>query len=73
MMGVPVSTGASFTSGAAVLLFQANPKVPVSYLEIFEYAVTRDGQRFLINAEMKPEERIPISVVLNWDVGMKKK
>jgi dipeptidyl aminopeptidase/acylaminoacyl peptidase len=73
MMGVPVRTGTSFSSGAPVVLFQANPKVPVSYLEIFEYAVTRDGQRFLINAEMKPEERIPISVVLNWDVGMKRK
>jgi eukaryotic-like serine/threonine-protein kinase len=73
MMGVPVSTGASFSSGAPVALFQANPDVPVSYLNIFGYAVTRDGQRFLINTVMKPEERIPMSVVLNWDVGMKKK
>ena len=73
MMGVPVSTGASFSSGAPVALFQANPAVPVSYLNIFGYAVTRDGQRFLINTVMKPEERIPISVVLNWDVGMKRK
>jgi eukaryotic-like serine/threonine-protein kinase len=73
MMGVPVSTGASFSSGAPVVLFQANPAVPVSYLNIFGYAVTRDGQRFLINTVMEPEERIPMSVVLNWDVGMKKK
>jgi eukaryotic-like serine/threonine-protein kinase len=73
MMGVPVSTGASFSSGAPVVLFHANPAVPVSYLNIFGYAVTRDGQRFLINTVMEPEERIPMSVVLNWDVGMKKK
>jgi hypothetical protein len=55
------------------MLFQANPVVPVSYLNIFDYAVTRDGQRFLINTVMKPGERIPMSVVLNWDVGIKKK
>jgi hypothetical protein len=35
--------------------------------------VTRDGQKFLINTVMKPEEQIPMSVVLNWDEGMKKK
>jgi eukaryotic-like serine/threonine-protein kinase len=73
MMGVPVSTGASFSSGAPVILFQANPTVQVSYLNIFDYAVTRDGKKFLINTMMKPEERLPMSVVLNWDVGMKKK
>jgi Tol biopolymer transport system component len=73
MMGVPVSTGASFSSGTPVALFQANPAVPVSYLNIFDYAVTRDGQRFLINTVMKPEQRIPMAVVLNWNVGMKKK
>jgi hypothetical protein len=29
-----------------------------------EYAVTRDGQRFLINTD--PEGTPPISLILNW-------
>jgi hypothetical protein len=72
VMATPVSTGASFNAGAPVALFQANPRQPVSYLDIFAYDVTRDGQKFLINTDVKPTERIPMTVVLNWTAELKK-
>ena len=74
VMAVPVNTGVSFsTGGAPVALFQANPRQPVSYLDIFAYDVTRDGQRFLINTDVKPADTVPITVVLNWTAGLKTK
>ena len=62
-MATPVSTGTSFNSGAPVALFQANPRQPVSYLDIFAYDVTRDGQKFLINTDVKPAGSVPMTVV----------
>jgi hypothetical protein len=72
-MATPVSTGTSFNSGAPVALFQANPRQPVSYLDIFAYDVTRDGQKFLINTDVKPAGSVPMTVVLNWTAELKKK
>jgi eukaryotic-like serine/threonine-protein kinase len=73
VMAAPVSIGVSFNASAPVALFQANPRQPVSYLDIFAYDVTRDGQKFLINTDVKPEERVPITVVLNWMAELAKK
>jgi serine/threonine protein kinase/Tol biopolymer transport system component len=66
VMAVSVTTGAHFSSATPVALFQANPRQPVSYLDIFAYDVTREGQRFLINTDVKAAETVPMSVVLNW-------
>ena len=68
---MPVNTGASFSAGAPVALFQANPRQPVSYLDIFAYDVTRDGQRFLINTDVKPADTVPVTVVLDWRAELK--
>ncbi len=37
-----------------------------------EYAVAPDGQRFLINITISEAGVSPISVVLNWQAGLKK-
>ena len=36
-----------------------------------DYAVSRDGQRFLIAATVE-EAPQPVTVVLHWDAGLKK-
>jgi eukaryotic-like serine/threonine-protein kinase len=72
LMAVNVDTAASFSAGAPVLLFQARPRQPVSYLDIFAYDVTRDGQKFLINTESRSTETVPVTVVSNWPAKLNK-
>jgi hypothetical protein len=36
------------------------------------YDVSRDGQRFLINAQVKRAEIEPMSIILNWTAKLKK-
>jgi hypothetical protein len=63
---VPVTTGSKFDAGTLVALFQATPRQPISTNDLFVYDVSRDGQRFLVNTEVKNGETQPMSVVLNW-------
>jgi hypothetical protein len=70
VMAVAVTTGAHFSSGPPMALFQANPRQPVSYLDIFAYDVTRDGQKFLINTDVRQTEAVPLAVVLNWSAKL---
>jgi eukaryotic-like serine/threonine-protein kinase len=73
MMAAPVTTGANFDVGTPAALFQATPRQPVSNNDQFVYDVSRDGQRFLINTQVKPAQTQPMSVILNWDAELKKK
>jgi Tol biopolymer transport system component/DNA-binding winged helix-turn-helix (wHTH) protein len=64
MMAVPVRTGRSFDAGRPQALFASNAwKLRLTQV----YAVTKDGQRFLVNA-MPPTSAVaaPLTVVLNW-------
>jgi hypothetical protein len=77
MMAVPVkaSTGTKpfFDPGAPVALFDAH--VVNSGNEIgFEYDVTADGKRFLINTASGPSgaSALPLTVVVNWLASAKK-
>ena len=72
VMSVPVTEGANFDVGAPVPLFQANPREPVGTSEQLFYDVSRDGQRFLINTEVKQREVEPMTVILNWAARLKK-
>jgi len=73
MMAVPVNVGANFDAGAPAALFQAHARELVATSEQVSYDVTKDGQRFLINTQVKNADTHPMSVVLNWDAEMKKK
>jgi Tol biopolymer transport system component len=73
MMAVPVTPGANFDAGTPVTLFQANARELVATSERVTYDVTKDGQRFLINTQVKNEDRQPMSVVLNWAADLKRK
>jgi len=71
-MAVPVINGARFSPGTPVALFQTSPRQPVSYLDIFTYDVSRDGQKFLINTDVQPAESARMAVVLNWTAKLNK-
>ena len=69
MMAVPVNTGANFDPGTPAALFQANPRDLVATSEQFSYDVSKDGQKFLINTQLKTGTA-PMSVVLNWSAKL---
>ena len=60
--------GASFEVGAVKPLFEARFVTGGRY----QYAVSADGQRFLINTTPEQAASAPITVVLNWTAGLKK-
>jgi eukaryotic-like serine/threonine-protein kinase len=72
MMAAPVTTGAHFDAGTPVVLFQTTPRQPILVYDLFVYDVARDGQRFLINTQMKQAESAPMSVILNWPAKLDK-
>ena len=72
MMAAPVTTGTHFDAGTPVVLFQSTPRPPVLVYDLFVYDVSRDGQRFLINTQVKQTENTPMSVVLNWPAKLNK-
>ena len=61
--------GPSFKVGAVKPLFQMR----LGGLTGYQYAVSADGERFLINTTPKQVTSAPITVVLNWPAGLKKK
>jgi Tol biopolymer transport system component len=72
MMAAPVTLGTNFDAGTPVALFQSTPRQPVLVFDFFVYDVSRDGQRFLINTQVKPAESAPMSVILNWPAKLGK-
>jgi Tol biopolymer transport system component len=71
IMAAPVATGANFDAGTPVALFQANPRELVATSEQLSYDVTPDGQKFLINSQLKTA-MTPMSVVMNWSAKVGK-
>ena len=65
IMAAPVKMGANFDAGTPLALFQANPRELVATSEQFSYDVSSDGQKFLINTQLKTA-MTPMSVVTNW-------
>ena len=72
LTAVPVTTdGATFSAGTPRALFdvevpEPNPPFPT------DYAVTADGQRFLVNTVVDQPTRPALTVILNWTSGLKK-
>ena len=72
LTAVPVTTdGATFSAGTPHALFdvevpEPNPPYPT------DYAVTADGQRFLVNTVVDQPTRPALTVILNWTAGLKK-
>lgn len=71
LMSVRVRSGSTFQAEAPQLLFQVQnfQRVPSGFGE-FGWAVSPDGERFLIARD--PPSTEPISIVLNWPTEMTK-
>jgi len=50
---------------------RANPREMPATSERFSYDVSKDGQKFLINTQLKTA-MTPMSVVLNWSAKVNK-
>ena len=61
--------GATLEVGAARVLFDVRPGNPTSG---YQYDVTSDGQRFLVNISVDQKASSPITVVINWTADLKK-
>jgi len=73
LTAVPVTTdGATFSAGPSRGLFdvevpEPNPPFPT------DYAVTADGQRFLVNTVVDQPTRPALTVILNWQEELKQR
>jgi len=67
MVAAVNGNGSSIEVGAVKPLFQT-----LSIGLRFSYAVSNDGQRFLINTATEQAASTPITVVVNWTAGLKK-
>ena len=72
LTAVPVTTdGATFSAGAPHALFDVDVPEPNEPYPT-HYAVTADGQRFLVNTVVDQPTRPALTVILNWTAGLKK-
>jgi hypothetical protein len=70
-MAVDVATTPTFKLGVPKVLFEA-PFWPGGGTASRHYAVTADGQKFLINAVPEAQGSSPITVVMNWTTALNK-
>jgi hypothetical protein len=71
LMAAPAPRGEIFETDPAVSLFEfrAGTLVGASFVP---YAVTDDGQHFLINTVVETEPNAPLTVITNWMAVVKK-
>jgi Tol biopolymer transport system component len=65
MTAVPVTANSSFSSGSPQELFSIRSRPPISDTDLYSYDVSKDGQKFLVNAYQKPVSVPPLDIVLN--------
>jgi len=71
LMAVPVrASDSTFEAGSPAALFQTRTVVGGSADLMAQYAVSRDG-RFLFNVPDDTSTAAPITLVLNWNPGLK--
>jgi Tol biopolymer transport system component len=68
MMAVDVGLGSKPTIGQARMLFQSGITVGTRN---DQYAVSNDGQRFLLRRQVVANGRLPLNVVLNWHAELR--
>lgn len=71
LMAVQVKAAPKFEPGIPRMLFQAGADPLYPNLGT-GYAVTPDGQRFLINSAIDENRASPITIVMNWTAGLKR-
>lgn len=63
LMAATVDARDGFSSGTPVELFQVRGRAPISSTDLFTYDVAKDGQRFLVNQYVKPDNIVPLTIV----------
>ncbi len=69
-MSADVKLGTTFEAGVPKALFGTRVLTLTDFRN--HYAITADGQRFLINSTIEGIGATPISVVVNWTAGLKR-
>jgi eukaryotic-like serine/threonine-protein kinase len=73
LTAVPVTaTADSFSTGNPTPLFQIHGRAAISSTDIFTYDVSKDGQRFLVNRYVKPDNITPLTVIFNASADLAK-
>ena len=72
LMAVKVTAASGFEAGSPVALFQTHRRQPVASYDLFSYAVSGDGNRFLIATKVEDAKPAPLSVFLNWTAAIEK-
>jgi eukaryotic-like serine/threonine-protein kinase len=72
LMAVPVNSEVTFTTGNPTALFHSHLRARVSSTDLFTYDVTKDGQQFLVNRYVKPQQIAPLHVILNAAVELRR-
>jgi eukaryotic-like serine/threonine-protein kinase len=72
LMATTVKLGASFESMMPVPLFQTRRRQKISSQDIFTYAISEDGNKFLFNTLMDQRETPPLSIIRNWNAELEK-
>jgi serine/threonine protein kinase/Tol biopolymer transport system component len=67
LMAVNITTGGTLESGTPRVLFDTKLSVDPSR---DQFAVTPDGQRFLVQIPVAESEPTPITVLVNWPAGL---
>jgi len=70
MMTVPIDATGQFGAGAPQALFRTGA-APANFFRQL-YAVTKDGQRFLVNAPSQQSSGAQLTVVVNWTAAIQK-
>jgi Tol biopolymer transport system component len=69
LMAVDIKLGTSFEMGTPAALFQTQV---AGFAAPNRYAVSPDGQRFLINSTIQDASPTPLTVILNWTSSLSK-
>ena len=68
-MAVSITTDGKLESGTPRVLFDTKLSVDTTR---DQFAVTPDGQRFLVQMPVAESEPTPITVIVNWPAGLTK-
>jgi roadblock/LC7 domain-containing protein len=72
LTAVPVNREGAFSTGNPTPLFHSQLRAQVSSTDLFNYDVSKDGQRFLVNRYAKPQHVSPLHVVLSATADLRK-
>jgi hypothetical protein len=72
LMAIPVKAGVAFEGGTPAALFDTAMRLGPGGATRNLYQPAADGQRFLMNLPPEGAKAPPITVVINWQAGLKK-